>query len=166
MSNRLGGKQGTAYLGTNANQPPNWVFSDRDPNQYDVNNVSLGDLWLNETDKSAWMLVSLEGDVGSRGSLATWVSLANDTHGALSTLTGNSGGVIDGDGNANINLVGDGVGITIDGDPVTHIIPLRHLKLLGRDNERDRWQRPGALQIFAPDPPGFAQPRRRLRLRF
>ena len=40
MSNRLGGKQGTSYLGTNANQPPNWTFSNRDPNQYDTQNVS------------------------------------------------------------------------------------------------------------------------------
>ncbi len=122
MSNRLGGKQGTAYLGTNANQPPNWVFSDRDPNQYDVNNVSLGDLWLNQVDESAWILVSLAGDVGSKGSLATWVSLANDAHGALSTLTANTGGVIAGDNNGNINVVGDGVGITITGDPVTHTL--------------------------------------------
>ena len=47
MSNRLGGKQGTAYLGTNANQPPNWTFNDSDPTQYNTHNVSLGDLWLN-----------------------------------------------------------------------------------------------------------------------
>ena len=65
MSNRLGGKQGTAYLGTNANQPPNWVFSDRDPNQYDINNVSLGDMWLNQNSEDVWILVSLAGIVGS-----------------------------------------------------------------------------------------------------
>lgn len=120
MSNRLGGKQGTAYLGTNANQPPNWVFSDRDPNQYDVNNVSLGDMWLNQVDKSAWILVSLAGDPDSRGSLATWSSLANDGSGAISTLSGNTGGLVSGDNNANVSFIGDNVGITITGDPGSH----------------------------------------------
>ncbi len=122
MSNRLGGKQGTAYLGTNANQPPNWTFSDRDPNQYDVNNVSLGDMWLNQVDESAWILVSLAGDAQSKGSIATWVSLANDGTGAISTLTGNTGGLVTGDGNANIDFVGDGIGITITGNPGTHTL--------------------------------------------
>ena len=120
MSNRLGGKQGTAYLGTNANQPPNWVFSDRDPNQFDINNVSLGDMWLNQTDESVWILVSLAGIPGSKGSLAHWVSLANDATGALSTLAGNTGGKVAGDSDANINFFGDGVGITITGTPGTH----------------------------------------------
>lgn len=122
MSNRLGGKQGTAYLGTNANQPPNWSFHDRDPNEYDTRNVSIGDLWLNEIDKSAWMLVSLAGTPQSKGALATWVSLASDGTGALSALTGNSGGRIDGDADANINLVGDGIGIEIAGDPGTNTL--------------------------------------------
>lgn len=122
MSNRLGGKQGTAYLGTNANQPPNLTFSDRNPTQYDINNVSLGDMWLNDVDKSVWILVSLAGDADSKGSLATWVALANQGEGPIDTLTGNTGGIIDGDINGNINIVGDGVGITITGNPGTHTL--------------------------------------------
>lgn len=73
MSNRLGGFQGTAYTGTNANQPPNWSFNDRDPNQYDTQNVSLGDLWMNTVAERVWVLVSLAGDPTSKGALADWI---------------------------------------------------------------------------------------------
>ncbi len=45
MSNRLGGKQGTAYTGTNADSPPNVWYRDRPPTQYDWQNYSLMDLW-------------------------------------------------------------------------------------------------------------------------
>jgi hypothetical protein len=75
MSNRLGGKQGTAYLGTNANQPPNVVFSPRNPTQYDVNNVTIGDMWVNSTLQSAWILVSLAANPTFGGSLAVWHQL-------------------------------------------------------------------------------------------
>ncbi len=122
MSNRLGGKQGTAYVGTNAIQPPDYTFSDRDPTQYDINNVSLGDLWLNETAESLWVLVSLAGIPGSKGSLATWSKLEAGGISALNELTGNTGGPVTADSSANINIVGDGVGITITGNPGTHTL--------------------------------------------
>jgi len=73
MSNRLGGRQSTAYTGTNANQPPNWTFSNKDPNQYDIQNVSVGDMWHNSANEKVWVLVSLAGDMNSKGSLATWI---------------------------------------------------------------------------------------------
>ncbi len=122
MSNKLGGKQGTAYLGTNADQPPNWVFAVKDPTQYDVNNVSLGDLWLNQINKDVWVLVSLAGIPGSHGSLATWSKLEAGGLGALQTLTGNTGGAVAADGSANINVIGDGIGITITGNPGTNTL--------------------------------------------
>ncbi len=122
MSNRLGGKQGTAYLGTNANQPPNWTFSDRDPNQYDIQNVSVGDLWLNQDNENAWLLVSLAGDMMSKGSIATWLKLEAGGISALNTLTGNTGGVISPDSSSNINIVGDGTTITIAGNSATHTL--------------------------------------------
>lgn len=125
MSNRLGGKQGTAYLGTNANQPPNWVFSDRDPSQYDINNVSLGDMWLNQDSENVWILVSLAGVAGSKGSLATWVKLeSNAVTGVLDTLTGDTGGVIQGDVNANINIVSGIPGLSFDGNAGTNTVTL------------------------------------------
>jgi hypothetical protein len=122
MSNRLGGKQGTAYLGTNANQPPNTTFNDRPPTQYDTQNVSEGDFWF---DRSAvgiakiWCLVSLAGDAMSKGSLAEWVQLSS---GDIETLTGNSGGAVFPDGFGNIDVVGDGTTIDIVGNPGTNTL--------------------------------------------
>jgi hypothetical protein len=122
MSNRLGGRQGTAYLGTNAIQPPDYTFSDRSPTQYDINNVSVGDFWLNQTNESLWVLVSLAGDSQSKGPLATWSKLEAGGISALNELTGNTGGPITADINANINIVGDGVGIIFTGNPATNTL--------------------------------------------
>ncbi len=122
MSNRLGGKQGTAYLGTNAIQPPDYTFSHRDPNQYDINNVSLGDFWLNQTNENLWVLVSLARDVSGPGSVATWTKLEAGGVSDLDKLTGNSGGPVTPDNNANINIVGDGTTISIVGNPGTNTL--------------------------------------------
>jgi Chaperone of endosialidase len=78
MSNRLGGKQGTAYLGTNANQPPNMHFMDRPPTEFDKFDYSVGDFWIDGSapyNYSLWVLVSLEGNPGSRGELAHWIPI-------------------------------------------------------------------------------------------
>ncbi len=119
MSNRLGGKQGTAYTGTNANQPPNWTFESHDPTQYNVQNVSLGDLWLNTTSKDAFMLVSLEGIPGSKGSLATWVKIENNGISNLDALTGDVGGEVNPDNNSNINILSAVSGLAFVGSPNT-----------------------------------------------
>lgn len=124
MSNKLGGKQGTAYLGTNANQPPNWTFSDRDPTQYDVNNISLGDMWLNQDSENVWILVSLSGDFSSKGSLATWSKIEAGGINALNSLTGNTGGVVNPDINDNINIIGDGISIAVAGNPATNTLTI------------------------------------------
>lgn len=123
MSNRLGGKQGTAYTGTNANQPPNWTFSDRDPTQYDVNNVSLGDLWMNQDTESVWILVSLAGDPSSKGSLATWSQIESSGLGIIQTLTGNTGGAVP-PASGNINIIGDGTTATVVGNPGTNTLTI------------------------------------------
>jgi hypothetical protein len=97
----------------------------RDPNQFDTQNVSLGDLWLNETNQNVWVLVSLAGDMMSKGSLATWTKIDNaGGTGILDTLTGDTGGAIDPDINSNINLVSGIVGFTFDGNPGTNTITL------------------------------------------
>ena len=124
MSNKLGGKQGTAYLGTNADQPPNWVFAVKDPTQYDVNNVSLGDLWLNEVNENVWVLVSLKGIPGSHGSLATWAKLESGGLSALNTLAGNTWCVVDADSTGNINVVGDGIALRLQ--VIRQLIHLPH----------------------------------------
>ncbi len=122
MSNRLGGKQGTAYLGTNANQPPNTTYNNRPPTQYDTQNVSIGDFWVDSSASGIarlWCLVSLAGDASSKGSLAEWVQLSA---GDLETLTGNSGGAVFPDGSGNIDVVGDGTTIDIVGNPGTNTL--------------------------------------------
>ncbi len=120
MSNRLGGKQGTAYLGTNANQPPNIHFENREPNEYDTNNVSIGDFWLDQRSlplPELWTLVSLAGNTQSKGQLASWVRVTGQAGGTVDSLTGNTGGPVPSDGDGNINVVGDGITTTVVGTP-------------------------------------------------
>lgn len=118
---------GSPYVGTKANQPPNWTFQDREPNDYDVANFALGDLWLNMSatpDPEPWVLVSKEGDSMSRGELATWVRFSGGGTGSLISLTGNSGGPVFGDVNQNVNVVGDGITIDAVGVPASNTITL------------------------------------------
>ena len=117
MSNRLGGKQGTSYPGTNAVQPPDWSFNtDRNPTIYDIH-YSIGDLWLNKLTKQVWVLVSLAGNSTSKGEIAQWIEWGGA--GNLKTLTGNTGGAVPGDAAKNINVVGDATTIHIAGNPGT-----------------------------------------------
>ena len=132
MSNRLGGKQGTSYLGTNANQPPNWTFSHRPPTEYDTQNVSIGDLWFDDSAtgvNTVWVLVSLAGNSTSKGPLAYWVqfgtasiSITGDTGGALFgnsfTFTGGTTGLSFNGGNMPNTETLQFAGITANGGPV------------------------------------------------
>lgn len=125
MSNRLGGKQGTAYLGTNANQPPNLTYNDRPPTAYDIN-YSIGDFWIDSSavdNEKLWVLVSLQGDANSKGFLGHWIQIGPGTVGNLETLTGDSGGAITPDGTNNINIVG-GAHITVTGDLPSHTLTI------------------------------------------
>jgi len=115
MSNRLGGSaRGSSYLGTNAVQPPDCVFSaDTAPTQYDINH-SLLDLWLNQQTQIVYVLVSLAGTSTSAGPLATWIPLNGGGGGNISTIIPDSGidvvpnamGDVNILGGANINTVG------------------------------------------------------------
>lgn len=121
MSNRLSGSFGLAYRGTNADQPPNWSFETRNPTQYDTQNFSVGDMWLNSISKDAFLLVSLAGTNTSKGMLAEWILLTGNS-GTVTELTGNSGGAVAPDVGGNINVVGDGTTITIVGVPATNTL--------------------------------------------
>ena len=118
MSNRLGGKQGTAYLGTNAIQPPNWTFSDRPPTPTDKFNVVIGDLWLDQVNRQVWVLVSLAGNINSKGIVALWVQWGGG--GGVTTFPCDvdfaveSGGIVNVYGGTNIQTVGSGNTITIN----------------------------------------------------
>ncbi len=110
MSNRLGGKQGTAYLGTNANQPPNMTFAQKAPTSGDTKNVVLGDFWL---DLSAtplpnlWTLVSLEGNATSVGQVAHWVQITGaGGSGEVKSFTTDDGAVVLPDVSGNVDLHG------------------------------------------------------------
>lgn len=74
MSNRFPNVGSLLYLGTQATQPPNMLFlKDRDPNQFDNQAVSIGDLCLREDTQGLWYLGSLAGDANSEGILANWI---------------------------------------------------------------------------------------------
>jgi hypothetical protein len=121
MSNRLGG-QSLAYRGTKAIQPPNWRFEDRDPNQYDTLNYEIGDLWLNKETRIPWVLVSLAGTTESKGELAEWIRWG----GGLETLTGDTGGPVSPDNNANINVKSGITGLTVDGTPLNNTLTIHN----------------------------------------
>jgi hypothetical protein len=123
MSNKLGGKQGTAYLGTNANQPPNWSFNTRNPTEYDYQNVSLGDLWLNQENSTVWVLVSLQRGSSGPGSVAHWSEVSTSvTPGVVDLLTGDSGGEVGPDGGNNINIKSGVSGFSFVGNPGTNTL--------------------------------------------
>lgn len=77
MSNKLGGRQGTSYLGTNAASPPNWTFHTDSPTIYNSQNFSLGDMWLNTTLQDAFVLTSLAFNPISNVREAVWFQFAN-----------------------------------------------------------------------------------------
>lgn len=114
---RLNGLFPLSYMGVVPVSPTNFVMDDRAPTINDSKNFYIGDMWLDTSTqppstRNLWVLTSLVGN------LATWDNFGS---GDLETLTGNSGGPVFPLGN-NINVVGDGVGITIAGNPGTHAL--------------------------------------------
>lgn len=65
--NRLSGINTLAYMGTEANTPPQFVIEKRDPTQNDYQGWLLGTLWLYKGTNRVWMLVDKQANV------ATWV---------------------------------------------------------------------------------------------
>lgn len=123
MSNYNPAGGGLQYRGTAAAAPPNCFFKRVDPTQYDRNNVSLLDLWLNQTTNDVFILVSLAGTSTSMGSLATWVKLSTGAVGVF-TLTGDTGGAISPDAGAgNINILG-GPPVVVTGNPGTNTLQI------------------------------------------
>lgn len=116
MSNKLGFARGHAYLGTNAPQPPNWSFEDRDPTSHDNFNYVLGDLWLNKNTRCVWCLVSLEGDSNSKGILANWILLGCGPFGSVIGLRADDGDDAFPDPNTGLVNVFGGTGINTTAD--------------------------------------------------
>lgn len=128
MPTRITGKPaiyaGTT-IGVEAQQPPNITFHKRNPTTTDYFEFNTGDIWVNSQPNNTnpvtgtfkvWMLVAKNIHI------ATWIPFVNGVTGDLVSLTGNTGGTVFGDVNQNINVVGDGVGITIAGNPATHTL--------------------------------------------
>ena len=127
MPTRLTGTPSFASLGVQAPQPPNIVAIGRAPTVNDFATFNTGDLWINTASLSnspptapraedVWMLVSKNKRINN----ATWINFTGGN--ALLTLTGNVGGAVPGDVNQNINTLGDGVGITVTGNPGTNTL--------------------------------------------
>ena len=111
---------GKPPVGTQGGYVPFLHKHDRDPTSHDWQNYFLLDEWLNTVTKSVWFLVSLEGTPTSKGPQALWVMFSGGS-GTMLTLTGNTGDPVSPLA-GNINVVGDGIGITIAGNPGTHTL--------------------------------------------
>lgn len=70
------GTQSQAYLGVNADSPPNMLVLKRAPTTADSKNVRIGDFWLNIITQDLYQLTSLAQDV------ATWIVVATPNIGA------------------------------------------------------------------------------------
>ena len=115
MSNMLSGLTSLAYQGTNATNPPNLIYQKSNPTEYDSQNVALGDIWINTSSQEVWLLVALFKN------LATWVELGVKPS-EVETLTGNTGGAVGPSGSNNINVVGDGTTLTVQGTAATNTL--------------------------------------------
>jgi hypothetical protein len=112
---RLNGLNPLSYMGVNPRTPVPFFSRPTDPTPTDYANFILGTIWLNTTSEAIWMLVAKAAQV------STWVMISTGSAGTVTELTGNSGGpVLPLAGN--INVVGDGVGISIVGNPTTHTL--------------------------------------------
>ena len=70
MTTYVKGTQSQAYLGVNADSPPNMLVINRAPTTADTKNVNIGDFWLNSTTQTLYQLTSLAKDI------ATWIIVA------------------------------------------------------------------------------------------
>lgn len=77
-----------------------------------------GQLWINNTAGSAWILVNLTGTT------ATWEEVSSGVASGILTITGDVGGSISPDGSRNLNLRGTPGQINVVGNPATNTLTL------------------------------------------
>lgn len=99
---RLTGLNPLAYTGVEATNPAAQQVSrnDRDPGQNDYKGFYLGDLWINETDNTVWILTNMASNV------ATWAQLETSSGLALQYVT-DSGSAYP--LNSVLNVLGDSI---------------------------------------------------------
>jgi len=116
MSFRQSGLNPLGYMGVEPVSVSADVAYNRAPTSTDSQNFNLLTRWLDTSNQSVWILVSLSAGV------ATWVEITTGGMGTVLSLTGNSGGAVMADGGGNINVVGDGTTIDIVGNPGTNTL--------------------------------------------
>lgn len=105
-------------VGRTVSDPFITFFSERDPTSYDLN-YPIQKRWFNTVLNNEWILVSFTSFNGLLQ--ANWqpISFFGES---LEFLSGNSGGMVPGDVNHNINVIGDTTTINIVGNPGTNTL--------------------------------------------
>ena len=107
----------SSNTGLTSTNPYVQIFQPRDPTPYD-SGYQTQKLWLNTATNRLWELKNFTSTTGQV--LANWILLGSSS--LTESLTGNTGGAVFPDGAQNINTIGDGVGITVAGNPGTHTL--------------------------------------------
>jgi hypothetical protein len=105
-------KSTLTYPATNAFPIRKWLDPARNPvsgANGDYRNFQVFDIWINDANDTAWIMVDRTVDSG------TWVQMAATGTGIL-TVTGDAGGAVGPDGANNINLLTTG-NLTVTGNP-------------------------------------------------
>lgn len=97
------------YPATNAFPVRKWLDPERDPASTDFKNFQVFDIWINDANDSAWIMVDRTATDG------TWLQMGSSSTGIL-TITGDAGGAVGADGANNINLL-SGSNLTVTGVP-------------------------------------------------
>ncbi len=105
----------SAIVYPEGNTVPTGIWEDtRNPTSADFKLFSIGDIWINFTVPTAWIMGDRTGTSG------TWIQMSATGTGIL-TITGDAGGAVGPDGANNINLL-TGAGLTITGNPGTNTL--------------------------------------------
>lgn len=104
------------YPATNSFPVRKFLDPQRNPTSTDFRQFQIFDIWINDLNKTAWIMVDRTATSG------TWVQMASTGTGILS-ITGTSGGPVGPDGSNNINL-GGGTNITVAGNPGTNTLTI------------------------------------------
>lgn len=104
------------YPATNAFPVRKWLDPARNPASTDYKNFQVFDIWINDANDSAWIMVDRTATDG------TWLQMGASSTGIL-TITGDAGGAVGADGANNINLL-SGSNLTVTGTPVTNTLTI------------------------------------------
>lgn len=104
------------YPATNSFPVRKWLDPLRSPTSGDFRNFQIFDLWINENNQTAWLMVDRTATFG------TWIQIASTGIGIL-TVTGDAGGAVGPDGASNINLL-SGASLTVTGNPGTNTLTI------------------------------------------